>query len=83
MAYCGFTKFFVSTGYPRSNSRIVRAHPPLQPGGHGHHPAAVPGRTERRQLRPGRQRALRHPAAGQRGSGRPCYCQRKSILYPE
>ena len=40
--------------------RVLRAHPPLQPHRHGCHPAAVPGRPERRLARPRRHRDVLH-----------------------
>ena len=37
-------------GVTRRHRRIVRAHPPQQPGGHGRPAAGVPARRERRSL---------------------------------
>ena len=44
--------------------RVLRAHPPLEPGRHGHPAAAVPGRRERRVARPDRGGDIRPRAAG-------------------
>ena len=58
--------------------RVVRAHPPLEPGRHGHPAAPVPGRRERRvarpdgrgELRPRAARGRREDAQGQHLRGR-------------
>ncbi len=52
---------------PRRDRRKLRAHPPLEPGRHGHSPAAVPRRRERRLAEADRRRNLRdhrHPRTG-------------------
>ena len=56
-----------AAGHPLRDRRELRAHPPLQPGGHGHPAAAVPRRRVRRVAGPDRVRDLRPGAAGGRG----------------
>ena len=56
-----------AAGHPLRDRRELRAHPPLQPGGHGHPAAAVPRRRVGRVAGPDRVRDLRPGAAGGRG----------------
>ena len=53
-------------GRARGDRRELRAHPPLEPGRHGHRAARVPARRVGREPRPHRPRAVRHRRAGAR-----------------
>ena len=57
-----------AAGHPLRHRRELRAHPPLQPGGHGHPAAAVPRRRVGRVAGPDRVRDLRPGAARGRGA---------------
>ncbi len=57
-----------AAGRARGDRRELRAHPPLEPGRHGHPAAAVPARAERGVAGPDRRRGLRDGRACRRCS---------------